>query len=56
MNNYGFVRIASVVPEVKVADVNFNCQEIIKAINKADDNQAYAVLFPELSSYKQCKS
>ncbi len=48
MNNYGFVRIASAVPEVRVADVKFNCEEIIKAIKEADSNQAYAVLFPEL--------
>ncbi len=48
MNNYGFVRIASAVPEVRVADVNFNCNEIIKAIKAADEKNAYAVVFPEL--------
>ena len=48
MNKFGFVRIASAVPEVRVADVEFNCNEIIKAINEADKHGTYAVVFPEL--------
>jgi len=49
MNNYGFVRIATAVPNCKVADVKFNCNEIINLITKAHNQKAEAVVFPELS-------
>lgn len=48
MNKYGFIRVAAAVPEVRVADVEFNTDEIIRLFNAACENNAYAVVFPEL--------
>ncbi len=47
MNSY--TRIAAVVPELKVADVEFNTKEIINALQKAKNEGAEIVLFPELA-------
>lgn len=47
--NYGFVRVAAAVPEIKVADCKFNSQRIIGLIKKAEDLDAQIVVFPELS-------
>ncbi len=46
---YGFYRIACAVPEVKVADVEFNTNEITKLVRKAERENAAVVVFPELS-------
>ena len=48
MNKFGFVRVAAVSPELKVADVEFNTNEIIKFIDVAADKSCEFVLFPEL--------
>ena len=48
MNKYGFIRLATAVPEVRVADVKFNCQEIAKIMNETQKECAYVTLFPEL--------
>ena len=48
MNKYGFIRVAAAVPEVRVADVEFNTDEIIRLFNAACEKNAYAVVFPEL--------
>ncbi|MBK8399051.1 MAG: NAD(+) synthase [Leptospiraceae bacterium] len=47
MNSY--IRIAAVVPELKVADVEFNTQEIILSLQLAKQEGAEIVLFPELA-------
>ncbi len=47
--NYGFVRVAAAVPEIKVADCKFNSRKIIELINKAESMDAQFVVFPELS-------
>lgn len=47
--NYGFVRIASAVPAVKVADCEFNTSHIEELIDEAVSNDASVILFPELS-------
>ena len=46
---YGYIRIASVSPEVRVANTKFNTDKIIEAINKSLDNKCNFILFPELS-------
>lgn len=53
LNSFGFLRVASVSPECKVADVQFNVEHIVRQIEIAANNQCHIVLFPELcvSSY-----
>ena len=53
LNSFGFLRVASVSPECKVADVQFNVEYIIKQIEIAAKSNCQIVLFPELciSSY-----
>ena len=45
----GFVRVAAVSPEVRVADIPFNTQAIIAAMEQAARRGCRVVLFPELS-------
>jgi NAD+ synthase (glutamine-hydrolysing) len=47
--NYGFVKVASAIPSVKVADCQYNATQIEKLIAKANDKGASIVCFPELS-------
>ncbi len=47
--NYGFIRVASAVPRVNVADVDFNVSAIISCYNKALNEGAQILVFPELS-------
>lgn len=47
--DYGFVRVASVVPAVNVADCEANVQHIIEWIDKAYSSKVQLVVFPELS-------
>ena len=44
----GFVKVAAVTPNVRVADVDFNKQEICKMIDETVKNGAKIVVFPEL--------
>lgn len=46
---FGFYKIASCVPKVKVADVNFNSSEAIKLFTEANKNRASLIVFPELN-------
>ena len=46
---HGFVKVASAVPAVKVADVMYNVQEIERLIAMADAEHVEVVVFPELS-------
>ena len=45
---HGFVKVAAATPDIKVADIAFNTQQIKKAMQKADENRAKVVVFPEL--------
>ena len=45
---YGYVRVAASVPELKVANVEFNISEIIKEIKDLDKEGVQIVTFPEL--------
>lgn len=46
---YGFYRVACAVPQVKVGDVEFNTNEIVKLAVKAENKNTSVVVFPELS-------
>lgn len=47
--NYGFVRIASAVPCVKVGDCKYNAQQIESLIIQAEGKGVEIICFPELS-------
>lgn len=47
--NYGFVRIASAVPSVKVADCKYNARQIESLIAQAEGKGVEIICFPELS-------
>lgn len=47
--NYGFVRIASAVPSVKVADCKYNIQQIESLVAQAEGKGVEIICFPELS-------
>jgi NAD+ synthase (glutamine-hydrolysing) len=44
----GFVRVAVISPELRVADVDFNTQAIIRALQQAAGQGCRLVVFPEL--------
>ena len=48
LKKQGFVRVGAIVPKLKVADVEFNCNEIIKQIESASNNKIQIAVFPEL--------
>ncbi len=45
----GFIKVAAVTPEVKVADIAFNLAEIKRRITEAAAGGAKLIVFPELS-------
>lgn len=45
----GFYRVAAVVPQLKVGNVDFNVQEIIDAYQKCSQNECAVTVFPELA-------
>ncbi|MCR5180528.1 MAG: NAD(+) synthase [Bacteroidaceae bacterium] len=47
--NYGFVKVASGVPEVRVADPKYNVQQIEKLIIQAEGHGVELICTPELS-------
>ena len=47
--NYGFVKIAAAVPEVRVADPKFNVQSIENLVIQAEGRGIEIICFPELS-------
>jgi NAD+ synthase (glutamine-hydrolysing) len=49
MGQHGFVRVGVAVPTLKVANVEYNTQEIIKQILNADQQGVQILTFPELS-------
>ena len=46
--NYGFVKVASAIPRVRVADCAFNASQIEKEIIIADGKGVEIIVFPEL--------
>lgn len=47
--DFGFVRVAAVVPRVKVADVNANVAEICRLAEEAERQEVSIAVYPELS-------
>lgn len=45
---YGFVKVAGATPKIRVADCEFNANQIIAQINEAEKNGASLVVFSEL--------
>ena len=48
---HGFVKVAAATPDIRVADVKFNTEQICSAIEEASDNRAKILVFPELCVY-----
>ena len=49
MNNYGYIRVAAVVPTINVAQCDANAQHIIKHISKLALQGVNLAVFPELA-------
>ena len=49
MKNFGFIRVATAAPRVRVADVSGNCREILRLIDEAARKEISLLVFPELS-------
>ena len=47
--NHGFLKVAAAIPEVKVADCEFNSGRILKMIQSADSQGVEIICFPELA-------
>lgn len=45
---YGFIKVASAVPQVKVADCEYNVKEIESLVNQAEEKHVEIIVFPEL--------
>jgi NAD+ synthase (glutamine-hydrolysing) len=48
LGSLGYVRVAVVAPEVRVADVRFNTRAIVEALEEAASHGSQLALFPEL--------
>ena len=48
MSTYGYYRLAAAVPQVRVADVDFNTDKLVAAAQEAACGGASVVVFPEL--------
>lgn len=44
----GFIRVAAATPKIKVADCDYNANEINRMMNEAYDNHTKILVFPEL--------
>lgn len=44
----GFVKVAAVTPDIRVADVWYNCEEICRRMKEAEKAGAKIIVFPEL--------
>ncbi|MDR1527187.1 MAG: NAD(+) synthase [Dysgonamonadaceae bacterium] len=49
MEDYGFIKVAAAIPELRVADCDFNTQQMKNLIVAADEQKVQIVVFPELS-------
>ena len=48
MTNYGFITVAAAIPSVRVADVDYNVQEIERLVDEAESKGVELLVFPEL--------
>lgn len=44
----GFVKVAAVTPKIKVADPQYNAEQIMKCLQEAYEKKAKVIVFPEL--------
>ena len=49
MGDYGLMRVAAAIPALRVADCDFNAQQIKNQIFAANDEEVQVLVFPELS-------
>ena len=49
MNNFGFITVASAIPNVNIANCQENAKEILQLIEKATAENVQCICFPELS-------
>ena len=49
INRYGFIRVAAASPRLRVADCDYNREEIQRVIGQAAEQQVQIICFPELS-------
>lgn len=47
--NHGFIKVASVSPPVRVADIDYNISKILEFAKKASSRGVKIIVFPELS-------
>ena len=50
----GFVKVASAIPKVKVADCRYNIVEINRLIQEAVTSDVQIIVFPKLSITSYC--
>lgn len=43
---FGYYRLASAVPQLRVADVDYNVDQLMDGFRKAAEQKAAAVVFP----------
>ena len=49
MENFGFVKVAAAIPDLKVADCDYNLSRIVDMMQQAAEAGVSVVVFPELS-------
>ena len=47
--DYGFVKVASAIPSVRVADCRYNVEQMLPIIKEAEEKNIEILAFPELS-------
>ena len=48
MSSHGFLRVASAVPQLKLADCRFNAEQTISLLDQAEERGISLVVFPEM--------
>lgn len=46
--NHGFIKVCAATPKLIVADCEYNTEQILDCISRADDSQTEFIVFPEL--------
>ena len=45
---HGFIKVAAITPELKVADTDYNCKVILKYMKESEEKKIKVTVFPEL--------